>query len=88
LLAIALTVPLPLLAEPPVAAASLGPEELEQIAAPIALYPDALLAQTLMAATYQRARWARWSPGPRPKATRRSARAPRATPTGGTITAS
>src|SRR5882762_10404392 len=28
------------------------PEELEQIVAPIALYPDALVAQTLMASTY------------------------------------
>ena len=68
LLAIALTVPLPLLAQPPVAAGSLSPEELEQIAAPIALYPDALLAQALMAATYplevvMAARFARTNPG-------------------------
>src|SRR5206468_2929251 len=28
------------------------PEELEQIVAPIALYPDPLVAQTMMAATY------------------------------------
>ena len=39
------------------------PEELEQILAPIALYPDSLLAQILMASTYplevvQAARWA------------------------------
>ncbi|MFC4313458.1 DUF3300 domain-containing protein [Steroidobacter flavus] len=39
------------------------PEELEQIVAPIALYPDALLAQVLMASTYPleivlAARWA------------------------------
>lgn len=34
------------------AARSLGPEELEQVAAPIALYPDSVLAQVLMAATY------------------------------------
>jgi hypothetical protein len=38
------------------------PEELEQLVAPIALYPDALLAQLLMASTYplevvQAARW-------------------------------
>jgi hypothetical protein len=52
LLALALAGPLPLLAQPPVAARSFGPEELEQIAAPIALYPDAVLAQVLMAATY------------------------------------
>ena len=36
----------------------------------------------------RRARWARWSPGPRPKAIWRTARAARASPTGGTITAS
>jgi len=29
-----------------------SPEELEQVAAPIALYPDALLAQVMMASTY------------------------------------
>src|SRR5205085_9593436 len=28
------------------------PEELEQLAAPIALYPDSLVAQVLMASTY------------------------------------
>ncbi len=43
------------------------PEELEQIVAPIALYPDALLAQVLMASTYpleivQAARWAKAHP--------------------------
>jgi hypothetical protein len=47
-------------AEP--AAKKLKPEELEQVAAPVALYPDALLAQVLMASTYpleivQAARW-------------------------------
>lgn len=52
LLAVALAAPLPLLAQQPVAPRSFAPEELEQIAAPIALYPDALLAQVLMAATY------------------------------------
>ena len=52
LLALALAAPLPLLAQQPVAPRSFGREELEQIAAPIALYPDALLAQVLMAATY------------------------------------
>lgn len=45
------------------AQASLKPEELEQLVAPIALYPDPLLAQVLMASTYplevvQAARWA------------------------------
>src|SRR4051794_20468386 len=46
------------------AAAPMKSEELEQLAAPIALYPDALLAQVLMASTYplevvQAARWAK-----------------------------
>jgi hypothetical protein len=39
------------------------PEELEQLAAPIALYPDSVVAQVLMASTYplevvQAERWA------------------------------
>src|SRR4030095_4558862 len=43
-------------------AATFSPEQLEQIVAPIALYPDALLAQLLMASTYpleivEAARW-------------------------------
>ncbi len=43
------------------------PEELEQIVAPIALYPDPLLAQVLMASTYplevvQAARWVKANP--------------------------
>jgi hypothetical protein len=42
-------------------------EQLDQLLAPIALYPDALLAQTLMAATYpfevvQAARWSQANP--------------------------
>ena len=36
----------------PVQAAQQTPEELQQLAAPIALYPDALVAQILAAATY------------------------------------
>ena len=45
-------------------------EELDQMLAPIALYPDDLLAQILMAATYplevvQAARWSRSHPGSR-----------------------
>lgn len=52
MLALAFVIPLPLLAQQPVAARPFTPEELEQIAAPIALYPDPLLAQVLMAATY------------------------------------
>ena len=43
------------------------PEELDQMLAPIALYPDALLAQTLMAASYplevvDAARWSKAYP--------------------------
>lgn len=43
------------------------PEELEQVVAPIALYPDSLLAQVLMASTYplevvQAARWVKANP--------------------------
>jgi uncharacterized membrane protein YgcG len=45
----------------------LKPEELEQLVAPIALYPDALLAQVLMASTYplevvEAARWTKNNP--------------------------
>ena len=44
-----------------------SPEELDQMLAPVALYPDALLSQVLMAATYplevvQAARWSRANP--------------------------
>ena len=47
--------------------AAFKPEELEQIVAPIALYPDSLLAQVFMASTYpleivQAARWAEAHP--------------------------
>src|SRR5882762_6182330 len=49
------------LSEPP-PASSFKPEEIEALVAPIALYPDALLSQVLMASTYplevvQAARW-------------------------------
>src|SRR5258708_7010219 len=49
------------------------PEELEQLAAPIALYPDALVAQILMASTYplevvEAARWSKANPGVKEKA--------------------
>jgi hypothetical protein len=49
-------------AQPAQNAAVFKPEELEQIVAPIALYPDSLLAQVFMASTYpleivQAARW-------------------------------
>jgi uncharacterized membrane protein YgcG len=38
--------------QPPPATAQLSPQELQQLVAPIALYPDALLAQILAASTY------------------------------------
>jgi len=52
---------------PAAADAPLRQEELEQLLAPIALYPDALLAQVLMASTYpleivQAARWLKDNP--------------------------
>src|SRR5580700_1292860 len=48
----------------PAAQASFSRQELEQMLAPIALYPDAMLSQVLMASTYplevvQAARWSR-----------------------------
>lgn len=72
------TQPMPLTGEPP--AESLQPagqaqprqefsqQELDQMLAPIALYPDALLSQILMASTYpievvQAARWSKANPG-------------------------
>ena len=45
------TTPAPAGATEP-AAAKLPPEQLDSLVAPIALYPDSLLAQTLVAATY------------------------------------
>ena len=64
---------------PPPAAPQAGPpsaplkqEELDQLLAPIALYPDALLAQVLMASTYplevvQAARWVKANPNVKDK---------------------
>jgi hypothetical protein len=51
-------------AQPP----AFKPEEIEQLVAPIALYPDPLIAQILMASTYplevvSAARWAKSNPG-------------------------
>jgi hypothetical protein len=48
-------------------AALFKPEELDQLVAPIALYPDSLLAQVLMASTYpleivSAARWVKANP--------------------------
>ncbi len=50
------------------AQATFAQQELDQMLAPIALYPDSLLSQILMAATYPReviqaARWSRANPG-------------------------
>jgi uncharacterized membrane protein YgcG len=55
------------------AQAPLKSEELDQMLAPIALYPDAVLAQILMASTYplevvQAARWVKSNPGKTGKA--------------------
>jgi Protein of unknown function (DUF3300) len=52
----------------PAAQARFKSEELEAIVAPVALYPDALLAQVLMASTYplevvEAARWSKENPG-------------------------
>jgi hypothetical protein len=63
LLAAVLTVPAAVAQERP----AFTPEELDQMLAPIALYPDPLLTQILMAATYplevvQAARWSRANP--------------------------
>src|SRR5262245_42752309 len=60
-------------AQAPASAARFKPEELEAIVAPIALYPDALLAQVLMASTYpleivEAARWSKGNPGLKDKA--------------------
>jgi hypothetical protein len=44
--------PLPATAQPDGSTAGFTPEQLEQLAAPIALYPDPLVAQVLMASTY------------------------------------
>jgi hypothetical protein len=66
------TTPAPAGASEP-AAAKLPPEQLEALVAPIALYPDSLLAQTLVAATYpleiiQLQQWLLKNPGLKDKA--------------------
>ncbi|MCC6210381.1 MAG: DUF3300 domain-containing protein [Burkholderiales bacterium] len=55
-------------AKPAAQAPIFKPEEIEQLVAPIALYPDALVAQILMASTYplevvSAARWQKSNPG-------------------------
>ena len=55
LLLVVLVAPAPLWAQAPPSGQgppAFKPEELDQLAAPIALYPDPLLAQILMASTY------------------------------------
>src|SRR4029078_13163154 len=57
----------------PASSATFKKEELEQLVAPIALYPDSLVAQILMASTYplevvEAARWAKANPGLKEKA--------------------
>ena len=52
LLVLMLTAPLAATAQPGEATATFTGEQLEQVAAPVALYPDPLLAQVLMASTY------------------------------------
>ncbi|HEV8503146.1 MAG TPA: DUF3300 domain-containing protein [Casimicrobiaceae bacterium] len=57
----------------PAATKSFSQEELDQLLAPIALYPDALLAQVLMASTYPleivaAERWVKANPGLKDKA--------------------
>jgi hypothetical protein len=54
------------------AAPTFKPEEIEQLVAPIALYPDSLLAQILMASTYplevvEAARWSKANPNVKDK---------------------
>lgn len=71
--AVAAYIPAELPSDSPAAApatpkSALSQQEIDQILAPIALYPDGLLSQILMAATYpfevvQAARWSRANPG-------------------------
>ncbi len=63
----------PASAQPAAAGKTFDQPELEQLLAPIALYPDALMAQVLMASTYpleivQAARWVKANPGLKDKA--------------------
>jgi len=62
--------PAPAAASP---SAAVSQQELDQLLAPIALYPDALVAQILMASTYplevvEAARWSKANPGVKDKA--------------------
>jgi len=51
-LVLLLVLPPGVIAQQPAASPTFKPEELEQLAAPIALYPDSLVAQILVASTY------------------------------------
>jgi len=51
-LVLLLALPPGVMAQQPAGSPAFKPEELEQLAAPIALYPDSLVAQILMASTY------------------------------------
>ena len=67
LLAMAVALPPRLYAQDASQPAAFKPEEIEQLVAPIALYPDGLIAQILMASTYplevvQAARWVKQNP--------------------------
>ena len=60
-------------AQAPATAAAFTKEQLEQIVAPMALYPDPLVSQMLMASTYpleivEAARWLKANPGLKDKA--------------------
>jgi hypothetical protein len=60
-------------AQAPAATPAFSKEQLEQIVAPMALYPDPVVSQMLMASTYpleivQAARWVKANPGLKDKA--------------------
>src|SRR3954470_18642145 len=60
-------------AEKPASGKTFSQKDLDELLAPIALYPDALLAQVLMASTYplevvEAARWQKQNPGLKDKA--------------------
>lgn len=63
----------PAAAPAPAGSKAFSQQELDELLAPIALYPDALLAQVLMASTYplevvEAARWSKANPGVKDKA--------------------
>src|SRR6185295_2630995 len=73
LLALSIALPLRIAAQDSTQPAPFKKEEIEQLVAPIALYPDPLIAQILMASTYplevvSAARWSKANPGVKAKA--------------------